>query len=220
MAAILNGLFGVIARKNAVAVKSFAYMGEVGSNTSGTETSHAYTLEVGKQYAGFVMARGGTVPNDVQTDQADTVTIRETLVAGGDSSYGYAFDFTASATSTSILITVAATSTAWRVVGLWEVNGYSYQASANDTAASGGGSELTADMTSLSGDVALAQGVWNTNSGTGSVSGGLDTIDENPIHTRIHQMSSNSNVTGGSPETFTFGMSGWKAGGGLFLLYR
>ena len=219
MTAIPNGLFGVIARKNAGGVaKSFAYIGADGKNTSGTETSHAFTLEAGKQYAGFVTARA-LVPTDVQTDQADTVTIRETLSGGGDSSYGYAFDFTASAVSTSILIT-SASSTAWRVVGLWEVNGYSYQASANDTAASGSNSLLTSNMTSESGDVALAQGFWNTGSGTGVVSGGLDTINENPVYFRIHQMSSNGNVTGGSPESFRFGMSGYKAGGGLFSLYR
>ena len=216
---ITRGFKSVIARKNAVAAKSFAYNATVSVNTTGTETSHAFTLESGAFYAGLVMMRGGGVPTGVTTDQADTVTDRGTLTGGGDSSNAMGFEFTASATSTSILVASASTSE-YRTVALWKVSGYSYQDSVSDTAASGANSTLNGSMNSASGDVALGLAVWNSNSGTVTVANGLDTVDSDTVATRKLGACSNGNVTGATPESFSIKLGGWKAGGALFLLYR
>ena len=214
-----QGVLSAVARKNALVSKSFAYVDHDADNTSGTLSSHPFTLESGKSYAGIVMIRGSVVPTGVSTDQGDTVTLRGSLTGGGDGSNAIGFEFTASAASTTIQVTSISTS-AYRVVSLWEVTGYTYQDSASDPSASGADSLLTGSMNSASGDVAMGVAVWNTNTGTVIVADGLDTIHATPVYTRIHAICSNGNVTGGTPESFTIGISGFKAGGALFLLYR
>ena len=107
MTAIPNGLFGVLARKNAISSPVLAFHGVSSQKPGGgvSVSNHAFTgLTEGDLYGGIILSFGINTTS-VVTNHGDAVATREPELVGSTSGiYAWGFDFTVSAASTTITL--------------------------------------------------------------------------------------------------------------------